>query len=128
MVQVSQRSDVISTSSYADLRDKNKNGLIVSSLFFLKATIGIGLIANQAFYFNTGYLLGPILAAFIICIVGYNMTLIVTVAHSIEKKNYGVQIDSFEETALYAFKTPKLSRVFYISKIFMILGCVRDCE
>ena len=128
MVQVSQRSDAVSTSSYNDLRDKNKNGLLISSLFFLKATIGIGLIANQAFYFDAGYLLGPILAAFIICIVGYNMTLLVTVAHSIEKKNYGVQIDSFEEMALYAFKTPRLSRVFYISKHIRVLGRVRAIQ
>ena len=121
MVQVSPRSNVLSTSSYEDLRDKNKNGLLISSLFFLKATIGIGLIANQAFYFDSGYLLTPILAAFIIFIIGYNNILIVNVANSIEKQNYGVNIDSFEETALYAFKNPKVSKVFYISTILSYL-------
>lgn len=109
------KSKNLSNSSLSELRKKNKNGLIVSCIVFFKSTVGISLLSNQAFYFGTGYLLAPVLAILIIFLIGYNMTLMVNLSKSIEDSNYGVEIDNYEETALYVFKKPKIVTLFYIS-------------
>lgn len=103
-------------NDYNQQRDKIKNGIFTTFIIFFKSTVGVGLLANQMYYFTSGYILGPIIALVITGLICYNMILAVSVADDIEEKDLDVTINNLDELALYSFRNETSSKAFYVSK------------
>ena len=102
--------------SYSNKRKKIKNGIFATTIILFKSTVGVGLIANQMYYFSTGYILATILGIIVSMVICYTMILAVSVADQIEEKDPSIDIENLDELALYTFSNNKLKKGFYISK------------
>lgn len=119
----SKVSGVISSgSSYVENRKELKNGFIVSFLIFCKSTMSIGLMNNQSYYFDSGWLLGVINTLLISSVVCYSMILLVRIANDIEKKKKGIEIDTFEGISWYLTKNEKWNNYIYICKSSFLIS------
>jgi hypothetical protein len=104
------------TTNYNQNRSKIKNGLFMSMTIFFKTAFGLGLISNQMYYFQTGYILGILITFLISFIITYSMTLINDISYSIEMNNPGLILENYEQLSPYVFKSKFWKQFMYLSK------------
>jgi hypothetical protein len=104
--------------NYDQKRSKIKNGLFMSMIIFFKSGFGLGLLSNQMYYFQTGYILSIIITFIISFIITYSMTLINDISYAIEMSKPGLILENYEEITPYVYKSKPIVTLMYFSKCF----------
>lgn len=99
---------------YNSKRDSIKNGLFFTFLILFKSTFGVGVLANQMYFFTTGYVLGPLLIFIITGLITYSTILVSYVSDEIEKEHENPNIENLDDLAYFTFQSTTVQNAFYV--------------
>ena len=113
------------SETYAERREKAKNGILTGCIMFFKSTCGLGLFVTQFYLAKAGLILGPLASCLTAAIIILGMYLSLKVSNDIEEKSgHTVELTTYDKLVnrTLGFKMRVLAKLTIILSIYVSIN------